>query len=223
MKYLADAWHEPDEGIWEVRGDRQHFVYSKVMAWVGFDHAAKAARSESDVEKEVRFREIADRIHADVCARGYNERLGTFTQYYGSETVDSSLLMLPLVGFLPPTDPRMTGTVAAIERELSCNGLLLRYQTDGHDGLAGHEGAFLLCSFWLVEVYALQGRTDEAEALFERLLGFANDLGLLAEEVDTETGEMLGNYPQAFSHVGLVTAAIALGRRRADDPRPMHQ
>ena len=223
MRYLANAWHEPDEGIWEIRSDRQHFVYSKVMTWVGFDHAAKAAAASGDEEEEARLRELAEEVHADVCGRGYNERLGTFTQYYGSDTVDSSLLMLPLVGFLPPDDPRMTGTVAAIERELSRDGFLLRYRTDGHDGLVGHEGSFLLCSFWLVEVYALQGRVEDAEALLDRLLGVANDLGLLAEEVDAETGEMLGNFPQAFSHVGLVIAALALSRRRANDGRSLHE
>jgi GH15 family glucan-1,4-alpha-glucosidase len=222
MEFLATAWTEPDEGIWEVRGGRQHFVYSKVMAWVGFDHVAKAALAEGDLKEEARLRDIADRIHRDVCERGFNARLGTFTQYYGSETVDSSLLMLPLVGFLPPDDARMTGTVAAIERELSQGGFLLRYRADGHDGLDGHEGAFLLCSFWLVEVYALQGRNEEAVSLFEKLAGLSNGLGLLAEEVDTETGEMLGNYPQAFSHVGLVIAAIALSRRRHNGAPPLH-
>ncbi len=222
MGFLAEAWTRPDEGIWEVRGDRRHFVYSKVMAWVGFDHAAKAEAGKGDAAEEARLRAVADEIHADVCARGYNARIGAFSQYYGGDTVDASLLMLPLVGFLPPSDPRMTGTVAAVERELSAKGFLLRYQTDGHDGLEGHEGAFLLCSFWLVEVYALQGRIAEAEALFERLLAVANDLGLLAEEVDADTGEMLGNFPQAFSHVGLVMAAIALSRRRGDDRRPLH-
>ncbi len=214
MTFLANAWGEPDEGIWEVRGARQHFVYSKVMAWVGFDHAAKAAKAEGDAAEEARLSLVADQIHADVCARGFNAELETFTQYYGSTTVDASLLMLALVGFLPPHDPRMKGTVAAVERELACNGLLLRYQTDGHDGLDGHEGVFLICSFWLVEVYALQDRMPEAEALFERLLSLANDLGLMSEEVDVETGEMLGNFPQAFSHVGLVLAALALSRRR---------
>jgi GH15 family glucan-1,4-alpha-glucosidase len=219
MDFLANAWSEPDEGIWEVRGARQHVVYSKVMAWVGFDHAAKAAKAEGDAAEAARLSEVADRIHADVCARGFDAGLGTFTQYYGSTAVDASLLMLPLVGFLPPHDPRKKGTVAAVERELACNGLLLRYQTDGHDGLDGHEGVFLICSFWLVEVYALQDRMPEAEALFERLLALANDLGLMSEEVDVETGEMLGNFPQAFSHVGLVLAALALSRRRraADD------
>jgi GH15 family glucan-1,4-alpha-glucosidase len=223
MQYLADAWHQPDEGIWEVRGDRQHFVYSKVMAWVGFDHAAKAAATLGEEEEEARLNDLAQQVHAEVCAKGYNERLGTFTQYYGSEKVDSSLLMLPLVGFLPPDDPRMTGTVAAVERELSRGGFLLRYQTDGHDGLRGHEGTFLLCSFWLVEVYALQGRIDDAEALLDRLLGVANDLGLLAEEYDAATGEMLGNFPQAFSHVGLVMAILALSRQRGKDQTPLHQ
>jgi GH15 family glucan-1,4-alpha-glucosidase len=223
MSFLAKAWSEPDEGIWEVRGDRQHFVYSKVMAWVGFDHAAKAARAEGDLAEEARLREVADRIHAEVCERGFNRKLDSFTQYYGSTTVDSSLLMLPLVGFLPPHDPRMTGTVAAIERELSVNGFLLRYAADGHDGLEGHEGTFLLCSFWLVEVYALQDRREDAEALLDKLIGVANDLGLLAEEVDATTGEMLGNFPQAFSHVGLVMAALAFSRRRGGDHTPLHQ
>ncbi len=222
MEFLASAWTEPDEGIWEVRSDRRHFVYSKAMAWVGFDHAAKAAKAEGDPTEEARLRGIADRIHVEVCERGFNARLGTFTQYYGSETVDSSLLMLPLVGFLPPDDPRMTGTVAAIESRLSEGGFLLRYRADGHDGLEGHEGAFLLCSFWLVEVYALQGRMEEAVGLFERLVAVGNDLGLMAEEVDTGTGLMLGNFPQAFSHVGLVMAAIALSRRRHNGAPPLH-
>ncbi|MCB1369322.1 MAG: glycoside hydrolase family 15 protein [Rhodobacteraceae bacterium] len=222
MEFLATAWTEPDEGIWEIRGEPRHFVYSKVMAWVGFDHAAKAAEAAGDEDERARLRGIAESIRDDVCERGFNARLGTFTQYYGSETVDSSLLMLPLVGFLPPDDPRMTGTVAAVERELLQGGFLLRYQTDGHDGLDGHEGTFLLCSFWLVEVYALQGRMEEAVALFERLVAVANDLGLLAEEVDAETGEMLGNFPQAFSHVGLVMAAIALSRRRHNGTPPLH-
>ena len=223
MKFLEKAWREPDEGIWEVRGARQHFVYSKVMAWVGFDRAARAALAAGERREAARLSRIADEIHAEVCARGYNPEIGAFTQYYGSTTVDASLLTLPLVGFLPPKDPRMTGTVAAIERELSREGLLLRYQTDGHDGLEGHEGVFLICTFWLVEVYALQDRMAEAEALFERLLGMANDLGLLSEEVDAATGEMLGNFPQAFSHIGLVMAAVALSRRRAGETPLMHQ
>ncbi|TPE48319.1 glycoside hydrolase family 15 protein [Amaricoccus solimangrovi] len=223
MGFLEKAWREPDEGIWEVRGARQHFVYSKVMAWVGFDHAAKAAQAHGDAAQAGHYRAIADEIHADVCAKGYNPEIGAFTQYYGSTTVDASLLTLPLVGFLPPKDPRIAGTVAAIERELSCNGFLLRYQTDGHDGLEGHEGVFLICTFWLVEVYALLDRMPEAEALFERLLAQANDLGLMSEEVDAETGEMLGNFPQAFSHIGLVMAAVALSRRRAGERPLLHQ
>lgn len=193
------------------------------MAWVGFDRAAEGAEGRGEVEEAARFRAIADEIHAEVCARGYNAELGAFTQYYGSTTVDASLLTLPLVGFLPSSDPRIAGTIAAIERELSVEGLLLRYQTDGHDGLEGHEGVFLICSFWLVEVHALQGRMAEAEALFDRLLGFANDLGLLSEEVDVATGEMLGNFPQAFSHIGLVMAAVALSRRRAGEQPLLHQ
>ncbi|WP_111431918.1 glycoside hydrolase family 15 protein [Rhodobacteraceae bacterium DSL-40] len=223
MDFLSHAWHKPDEGIWEVRGDPQHFVYSKVMAWVGFDHAAKAAGNDGDLAEQARLRALAEEVHAEVCECGFNAGLGTFTQYYGSNTVDASLLMLPLVGFLPPKDPRMIGTVAAIEERLLVNGFLLRYKTDGHDGLEGHEGAFLLCSFWLVEVYALQDRLDEAEALFARLLAIANDLGLLSEEVDPKTGRMLGNYPQAFSHVGLVMAALILTRRRDNDRTPPHE
>jgi GH15 family glucan-1,4-alpha-glucosidase len=223
MDFLARAWREPDEGIWEVRGDPQHFVYSKVMVWVGFDHAAKAAKIAGAADEEARLRALADEVHADVCNRGFNARLGTFTQFYGSETVDASLLMLPLVGFLPPQDPRMIGTVAAIERNLMMDGFLLRYQTDGHDGLRGHEGVFLLCSFWLVEVYALQGRIEEAEALFGKLVGIANDLGLLAEEYDPVSGEMLGNFPQAFSHVGLIMAAIMIGRHRNHETLALHE
>lgn len=222
LAHLEEAWRAPDEGIWEVRGGRRHFVYSKAMAWVGFDHAAKAAASEGDAAEAARLRGIADDIHAEVCARGYDARQGTFTQYYGSTTVDASLLMLPIVGFLPAFDARMIGTVAAIERELSTEGFLLRYRADGHDGLEGHEGAFLLCSFWLVECMALLGRQAEAEALFDRLLATCNDLGLLSEEYDPGSGEMLGNFPQAFSHVGIVLAAIALSRRRSDERRPLH-
>jgi GH15 family glucan-1,4-alpha-glucosidase len=223
MKFLAEAWKLPDEGIWEVRGDRQHFVYSKVMAWVGFDHAAKAAKAAGNDEEEAWLRGLSREVHEEVCAKGFNDKLGSFTQFYGSETVDASLLMLPLTGFLPPDDPRIIGTVKAIEERLSVNGFLLRYKTDGHDGVSGHEGAFLLCSFWLVEVYAIQGRLEEAEELFEKLLGVANDLGLLSEEVDIRTFEMLGNFPQAFSHVGIVLAAIMLSRQRSNDPRPLHE
>jgi GH15 family glucan-1,4-alpha-glucosidase len=223
MDFLEKAWTKPDEGIWEVRADRQHFVYSKVMVWVGFDHAAKAAEAEGDLEEQARLRALADAVHANICTKGYNEKLGTFTQYYGSETVDASLLMLPLVRFLPPDDKRMVGTVAAIEDRLMRNGYLLRYQTDGHDGLSGHEGAFVLCSFWLVEVYVLQGRIAEAETLFTKLLNNANDLGLMSEEVNPQTGEMLGNFPQAFSHVGLVMAAVMLSRQRVNEHTRLHQ
>lgn len=210
LEFVERAWREPDEGIWEVRGPQRHFVHSKVLAWVAFDRCIKSAEAfglEGPVE---RWREVRQAIHDDVCANGYHEALGTFTQYYGATAVDASLLQIPLVGFLPCTDPRVRGTIAAVERELYQNGYLHRYKTrsDGDvDGLPAGEGAFLACSFWLADIYMLQERFDEAHALFERLVSLTNDLGLLAEEVDVQTGRHLGNFPQAFSHVSLINTA----------------
>jgi GH15 family glucan-1,4-alpha-glucosidase len=213
MQHLERAWREPDEGIWEVRGPRRHFTHSKVMAWVAFDRAIKAVDRYGCEGPADRWRAVRDEIHAEVCRSGFDRRRNTFTQYYGSEDLDASLLMMPLVGFLPPGDPRVAGTVAAIERELTWNGFVLRYRPKEYiDGLPGGEGAFLACTFWLADNYTLQGRFDEATLLFERLLGLGNDLGLLAEEYDPAARRLLGNFPQAFSHVMLINTARNLAR-----------
>jgi GH15 family glucan-1,4-alpha-glucosidase len=211
IDHLDRIWREPDEGIWEVRGPRRHFVHSKLMAWLAFDRMIASAEMlglEGPVEH---WRGVRDAIHADICRNGFDADRNTFVQYYGATTVDAALLFVPIVGFLPPDDPRVLGTVAAIERELMQDGLLRRYRDVGEvDGLPGHEGAFLACSFWLCDVYHLSGREADARALFERLLGYANDLGLLAEEYDPRAGLQLGNFPQAFSHVSLINTAHAL-------------
>ncbi len=212
VDFVEQHWREPDEGIWEIRGPRQHFTHSKVMAWVAFDRAARAVEEHGLPGDASRFRQLADEVHREVCTAGFDDRLGTFVQYYGSSELDASLLLLPLVGFLPADDPRIVATVDAIERELSVDGLVLRYRTDGAgtDGLEGDEGAFLLCSFWLVQALAMCGETVRATELFERVLALANDVGLLSEEYDAVGGRMLGNFPQAFSHIGLVNAARSL-------------
>ncbi len=210
---LETIWTEPDEGIWEVRGGRQHFTYSKVMAWVAFDRAIASARSFSLPGPVDRWRAIRDRIHATVLREGYDATRGSFVQSFGSRNLDASLLQLPLVGFLPADDPRIAGTIAAIEQDLTEDGLVLRYRSeDTKDGLPAGEGVFLACSFWLVEVMALQGRREAAGKLFERLLGLRNDVGLLAEEYDPRTAKLLGNFPQAFSHLALADAAWRLTR-----------
>jgi GH15 family glucan-1,4-alpha-glucosidase len=208
LGFLESAWTRPDRSLWEVRGERRHFTFSKVMAWVAFDRAAKAVERRGLPGPGQHWRRLAGVIHAEVCRRGYDVERGHFVQAYGSSAVDGALLMLPLVGFLPATDPRMLSTVAAIERDLLRDGLVLRYRTDDvRDGLAGDEGAFLACSFWLADNYVLQGRHEEARALFERLLGLANDVGLLSEECDPADGQLLGNFPQAFTHVALINTA----------------
>ncbi|MGH7322732.1 MAG: glycoside hydrolase family 15 protein [Candidatus Rokuibacteriota bacterium] len=211
VKYVESAWREPDEGIWEVRGPRRHFTHSKVMAWVALDRAVKGIEQfglEGPVE---RWRQARAAIHDNICLRGFDARLGAFVQYYGSRLFDASLLMIPLVGFLPADDPRMLGTVRAIERHLTMDGFVARYATRREvDGLPPGEGAFLPCTFWLADNLALQGRTDEARALFERLLGVRNDLGLLSEEYDPRTDRLLGNFPQAMSHTALVNTAANL-------------
>ena len=214
-EYLATAWRQPDEGIWEVRGGRQHFVHSKVMAWVAFDRAAMAVESEGHKDPARRWRQIADEIYAEVCERGFDRDLNSFVQAYGSKRLDASLLLLPLVGFLPAADPRIKGTLAAIEDRLLINNeFVLRYETENPgDGLPAGEGVFLACSFWLVDNYILQGRYAEARKLFDRLLSRCNDVGLLAEELDPLTGRMLGNFPQAYSHVGLINCALNLSRQ----------
>jgi GH15 family glucan-1,4-alpha-glucosidase len=208
MKFLESAWNQPDEGIWEVRGPRRHFTHSKVMAWVAFDRAVKDGERfglDGDVD---RWRTIRDEIHQQVCEQGFNKQLGSFTQYYGSDLLDASLLMIPLVGFLPASDPRVQGTLAAIEKKLMQDGFVNRYATQsGVDSLPPGEGSFLPCSFWYVDNLTLAGRRDEAEQMFERLLNIRNDLGLLAEEYDQKAQRMVGNFPQAFSHVGLVNTA----------------
>ena len=212
LDYLAKAWREPDEGIWEVRGGRQNFVHSKVMAWVAFDRAANDARGSG--ESPARWRSIADKIHAEVCERGFDRELGSFVQAYGSKQLDASLLLIPIVGFLPAHDPRVRGTLRAIEDRLVVGGeFVKRYETEQvRDGLPPGEGAFLACSFWLIDNYILQGRHAEARKLFDRLLARCNDVGLLAEEFDPRSGRMLGNFPQAFSHVGLINSALSLSR-----------
>ncbi|MCB7137889.1 glycoside hydrolase family 15 protein [Cellulosimicrobium marinum] len=213
LDYLEGHWTDLDNGLWEIRGEPRAFVHSRVLAWAGVDRAVRAV-TEHGLDGPVdRWRALRDEIRADVLAHGYDPDRNTFTQFYGSRGVDAALLLLPRVGFLPWDDPRVVGTVDAVQRELDADGLLLRYDTaaDGRvDGLPGEEGAFLICTFWLVEALAGIGRRDEAQALFERLLGLRNDLGLLAEEFDTRAGRQLGNVPQAFSHVGLVNAALTL-------------
>lgn len=213
MDFLESNWREPDEGIWEVRGPRRDFTHSKVMAWVAADRAVKAVERHGLDGPVERWRALREEIHAEVCREGYDSDLGAFTQFYGSRSLDASLLMMPLVGFLPVHDERVSGTVRAIEHGLAHDGMVLRYETDERrtiDGLPPGEGAFLPCSFWLVDCLALLGRTEEARTRFERLLGLTNDLGLLAEEYDTDAGRLVGNFPQAFSHVALVNSVSNL-------------
>jgi GH15 family glucan-1,4-alpha-glucosidase len=222
LAYLEDAWQEPDQGIWEVRSAPRHFVHSKVMAWVAFDRAVRTIEEQGldgDVDK---WRDVRDTIHAQVCERGFDAKLGSFVRSYGSKELDASLLLLPLVGFLPASDPRIRGTIEAIEADLVEDGLVLRYRTHrrGVDGLPPGEGVFLPCSFWLVDCYELIGRRDEAHALFNRLVGLANDVGLLAEEYDPAAGRLLGNFPQAFTHLALVNSAFNVLPHL---PSPMHR
>jgi GH15 family glucan-1,4-alpha-glucosidase len=215
LEYLARVWRDPDEGIWEVRGGPQHFVHSKVMAWVAFDRAAQGFAAEGSSEAARHWRAVADEIHAEVCERGFDSDLDSFVQTFGSKRLDASLLLIPLVGFLPPADPRVKGTLRAIEEKLLVGGeFVLRYEPENPgDGLPAGEGAFLVCSFWLVDNYILQGRYAEATRLFDRLLSRRNDVGLLAEEFDPFAGRMLGNFPQAYSHVGLINCALNLSRK----------
>jgi GH15 family glucan-1,4-alpha-glucosidase len=210
LEHLEEAWREPDEGIWEIRGERRHFVHSKAMAWLAFDRAVRTIETQELDGPADRWRALRDEIHAEVCEHGFDEELGSFTQSYGSKELDASLLLLPLVGFLPSSDPRVRGTIEAVERELLQDGFLLRYRTheQGVDGLPPGEGVFLPCSFWLADCYELLGRHDEAHELFERLVGLANDLGLLSEEYDPAAGRLLGNFPQAFTHLALVNSAF---------------
>ncbi len=214
LERLGEVWREPDEGIWEVRGPRRHFTHSKVMCWVAFDRAVRFVEEHGREGPVERWRSLRDEVHDDVCRNGFHEDVGAFTQSYGSDRLDASLLLIPLVGFLPVDDPRVAGTVAAVERELTHDGFVLRYRADDEnvdvDGLPPGEGTFLACSFWLVEVLALQGRRKEAETLFHSLLDLRNDLGLLAEEYDPVAKRLVGNFPQAFTHFTLVDAALTL-------------
>jgi len=217
LGHLGRIWRHPDEGIWEVRGPPQHFTHSKVMAWVAFDRAIKISEQVGEQpggdSASEGLRRIRDDIHENVCRHGFDSDLGSFVQAYGSKSLDASLLLLPLVGFLPPTDPRIVGTVKAIERRLLIDGFVMRYDTgEVVDGLPPGEGAFLPCSFWLADNYILQGRIDEGQELFERLLSLRNDVGLLAEEFDPRLSRQVGNFPQAFSHVALVNTAFNLTR-----------
>jgi GH15 family glucan-1,4-alpha-glucosidase len=215
MKFLESNWQKPDEGIWEVRGGRKHFTHSKMMAWLAFDRAVRLVEECGCAANEhfKRWKNIRDQIHSEVCERGYNTKKKAFTQFYGSDALDASLLLMPIAGFLPATDERVRGTIEAIERELMQDGFVLRYrpEEDNVDGLPGREGAFLPCSFWLADCLYLIGRKEEARELFERLLNLRNDLGLLSEEYDPREKRQLGNFPQAFSHVALISAAAILG------------
>ena len=209
MQHLEEIWREPDEGIWEIRGERRHFVHSKVMAWVAFDRAVRSVEEQAVDGPVEHWRALRDEIHADVCANGFDEELGSFVQSYGSKELDASLLQIPLVGFLPASDPKVRGTVAAIEKNLVVDGFVLRYRThESVDGLPAGEGVFLPCSFWLVDCLELLGRSDDAQVLFDRLIGLANDVGLLAEEYDPRAKRQLGNFPQAFTHLALVNTAF---------------
>ncbi|MGH2945319.1 MAG: glycoside hydrolase family 15 protein [Solirubrobacteraceae bacterium] len=216
LEFLESAWSRPDEGIWEVRGPRRHFVHSKVMAWVAFDRAVRTVERFGYPGDADRWRRAREEIHREVCEQGWDADRGTFTQSYGSRALDAALLLIGKVGFLPGDDPRVVGTLEAVERELCVDGFVLRYPTDeSDDGLPPGEGAFLPCSFWLVDALGLAGRRAEARALYDRLTGLANDLGLLSEEYDPRTGRLVGNFPQAFTHVALVTSHGGL----ADEPR----
>ena len=208
LDFLEGHWRESGAGLWEQRSGEQHYTYSKVMAWVAADRAVKAVERFGLRGPAERWRALRKAIHEDVCARGFDPTHNAFVQSYGGKTLDASLLLIPLVGFLPPDDPRVIGTANAIERELTVDGFVRRYTADeGADGLPPGEGAFLACSFWLADNLALMGRRDDAQRLFERVLGVANDVGLLAEEYDPRARRQLGNFPQAFSHVGVINTA----------------
>jgi GH15 family glucan-1,4-alpha-glucosidase len=216
LTHLESTWSKPDEGIWEMRGPQRHFTHSKMMAWVALDRAVKGIEYFGLKGPVDRWRAVRDTIHREVCEQGYNSAVGAFVQFYGSPLLDASLLLMPLVGFLPPEDARVRGTVGAIERQLAADGFASRYETAPEvDGLPPGEATFLLCSFWLADNLQLQGRYDEATRLFERLLSVRNDVGLLAEGFDVHAKRLAGNFPQAFSHVGLVNTAMNLSARNA--------
>jgi GH15 family glucan-1,4-alpha-glucosidase len=215
LEHLEKVWREPDESIWEVRGGRRQFTYSKLMAWVAFDRAVKSHENfgRGDHPRAQRWRALRAEIHDDICRNAFDASLGSFVQSYGSPELDASLLQIPIVGFLPADDPRVIGTVAAIERDLMVDGFVMRYRSESSpDGLPAGEGAFLACSFWLVDAYVLQQRWEEARRLFDRLVALGNDVGLLSEEYDPRSGRLVGNFPQAFSHVALINSAFNLTR-----------
>jgi GH15 family glucan-1,4-alpha-glucosidase len=223
VEHLEKLWSKPDDGIWEVRGPRRHFTHSKVMAWVAIDRAVRTMEEFGEEGPVERWKRLRGEIHDEVCRLGFSRDLNSFVQYFGSKELDASLLMLPHVGFLPISDPRIQGTVAAIERSLLRDGLVARYNTESRvDALPGQEGAFLACSFWLVDTYVLQGRHEEARALFDRLLSLRNDVGLLSEEYDPRERRMLGNFPQAFSHLALVNSAYNLDHPNGEAAKPVH-
>jgi GH15 family glucan-1,4-alpha-glucosidase len=215
-QFIESAWQLPDDGIWEVRGGRRHFVHSKMMAWVAVDRFARIIEEFTDPADDARqllprLRSLGDRIHRDVLEHGFDRQQNAFTQAYNRPALDAGVLLMPAIGFLPASDPRVQGTVKAIEKNLMRDGFVLRYQTEHTgDGLPGDEGAFLACSFWLVDAYAYSGRRREAEALFERLLSLRNELGLLSEEYEPRSGRLIGNFPQAFSHLALIHSASVL-------------
>jgi GH15 family glucan-1,4-alpha-glucosidase len=214
MEYLESIWREPDDGIWEVRGGRRQFTHSKVMAWVAFDRAVKAVERFGLRGPVDRWREVRAAIHDDVCKHGWSAEVGAFVQSYGSKILDASLLMIPLVGFLPPSDPRVRSTVLAVERTLLREGFVLRYPSEtGVDGLPPGEGAFLACTFWFADNLMLIGRRRDARRIFARLLGLCNDVGLLSEQYDPVGKCLLGNFPQAFTHVSLVNTARNLASK----------
>jgi GH15 family glucan-1,4-alpha-glucosidase len=215
LDHLEKVWRDADESIWEVRGARRQFTYSKVMAWVAFDRAVKSheAFGRGNPARAEHWRALRAEIHEDICRNAFDPELGSFVQSYGSKELDASLLQIPMVGFLPADDPRVIGTVKAIERNLLVDGFVMRYRSETvPDGLPAGEGAFLACSFWLVDAYVLQERWDEARRLFDRLVGLSNDVGLLSEEYDAGSGRLVGNFPQAFTHVALVNSAFNLTR-----------
>ena len=224
IDHLCKVWPLPDDGIWETRGGRRHFIHSKVMEWVGLDRAVKMYEQFGGSGDVKRWHKNCDLLNREICTKGFSKTLNSFTQSYGSKTVDASCLMLLLVGFLPPDDPRMIGTVDAIQKRLIRDGLVLRYDpAKSKDGLKGGEGAFLACSFWLVVCLYLIGLIEEATALFERLLALRNDVGLLSEEYDPQQGRMLGNFPQALSHIALVHAAFTLDGQWKPEPPATNQ
>jgi GH15 family glucan-1,4-alpha-glucosidase len=217
IEVVERRWRDPDEGIWEIRGKPQHFTYSKVSAWTALDRAIKFAEGTGPAATLERWRRVRDEIHADVCMHGFDRERNTFVQYYGAKGLDASLLLIPILGFLPPQDPRVLGTIDAIQREICSGPYVRRYSTEeGVDGLAGSEGTFLICSFWLVSALALAGRVEEAERNLEQLRALQNDVGLFSEEYDPSGRRLLGNFPQAFSHIGLLHSIFTIAEAKAE-------